>query len=213
MAQALQRSKSAPHGMPALLPAPASLVRASSFHTTQEAAKPVKKPPMAAVAERVAEERGDPFSLSGFFPSSLGDDKWGWLRDEEKEQEKQWSTEDGDGGSVLFGEEDSMTREAIRLEDKLGVLSLGGILQTLAGEMRAEYDGDGEREAVDEETLWAGLRARRARTLSTLPEFAGRDAEDWKTPVDSAIDEYFPIWDIAAGNSRETKVPHVAFDS
>lgn len=70
----------------------------------------------------------------------------------------------------------------------------------------------GDAEAVDEDSLWRGLRLRRDRTLSAvaLPETAGGSrADGWKTPIDSAFDEYFPIWDINVGNSRATKVPHV----
>ncbi|KAF5384793.1 hypothetical protein D9615_001425 [Tricholomella constricta] len=215
---ALQRSKSAPHGVPALVPAPTRLQRASSFHTIQQAVKPVKAAHMAAIPERAAAEREDPFSLSGFFPSSLREDKWGWLRDEEKVEKKRWTAEDGGHGGVLFGESDKLTREVIKGEDKMGVLSLGGLLTELEGELRTSYgaamggDGereamDGEREAMDEDSLWLALRLRRG---TTLPEMPVADAEHWKTPVDSAIDEYFPIWDIQPGNSRGTKLPHVA---
>ncbi|GLB36044.1 hypothetical protein LshimejAT787_0303320 [Lyophyllum shimeji] len=209
---ALQRSKSAPQGIPALLPMPRSVPRASSFQTIQNAVKTVKTVPLA---ERTDMEREDPFSLLGFFPSSLGEEKWGWIRGEEK-VEKAWTAEEGESGSVLFGESDKLTQEAIKGEDKLGVLSLGGLFQDLEGKLwspssygvAAEREApDEDREAVDEDSLWLGLRVRRGKTLGTMPEMAGRDAEDWKTSIDSAIDEYFPIWDIDSGNSRETKLP------
>ncbi|KAF8078733.1 hypothetical protein FPV67DRAFT_75145 [Lyophyllum atratum] len=211
---ALQRSKSAPQGIPALLAIPPSLPRASSFHTIQKAVNSVKTVPLAVeVAERTNLERGDPFSLSGFFPSSLGEEKWGWLRGDEKAEKKIWAAEEGGSGNVLFAESDKLTQEAIKGEDKLGVLSLGRLFNDLEGKLWLSSDNevyrDEDREAVDEDSLWLGLRVRRGKTLRTTQETADGDAEDWKTPIDSAIDEYFPIWDIDSGNSRDTKLPHV----
>jgi len=191
------------HGSPAIQVRPPRYTRATT-HTPQ---------PLAVVTERTTLERGDPFSLSGFFPSSLGEEKWDWLRGEEKVEKKIWAAEEGGSANVLFGESDKLTQEAIKGEDKLGVLSLGGLFNDLEGKLWLSPDGEGyrdeDREAVDEDSLWLGLRVRRGKTLRTMPEMADADAEDWKTPIDSAIDEYFPIWDIDSGNSRDTKLPHV----
>jgi len=211
---ALQRSRSAPHGVPALLPIPRSLPRASSFQTIQNAVKTVKT---VRLGERTVVEREDPFSLSGFFPSSLGEENWSWLRGEEKVEKKIWTAEEAGMGGVLFGESDTLTQEAIKGEDKLGVLSLGGLFNDLEGKLWPLYNGategegtrDEDREAVDEDSLWRGLCVRRGRALRTMAATADADAEGWKTPLDSAIDDYFPIWDIQPGKSRETKLPQV----
>ncbi|KAG6832313.1 hypothetical protein H0H92_003546 [Tricholoma furcatifolium] len=183
----LARSKSAPHGVPGLLLVPpSSLVRAASFHTIEEVVKDVKSDKLGRVRDYVEVEREDAFNLTGFFPKDL-EYRWGWVREEEKVE-----------GS-LFGASDKMT-EAIEKEDKLGVLSLGRML----------YEGDYEEErkglggVVDELSVW--LRYRQDGDWETGKSV---DAGDWKTSLDSAIDEYFPIWDIS-GNSRATKVPHVA---
>ncbi|KAG5735951.1 hypothetical protein E4T56_gene1926 [Termitomyces sp. T112] len=109
----LPRSKSAPDGVPALKPA-APLVRAASFHTIEET---MKSEPLVAVEEHGEEERVDAFNLSGFFP---GEKKWGWVREE-----------GGMKTGSLFGASDRMTREAIKGEDKLGVLRLGELLARL----------------------------------------------------------------------------------
>ncbi|RDB28625.1 hypothetical protein Hypma_015636 [Hypsizygus marmoreus] len=205
---ALQRSKSAPHAIPALLPP--SLPRSSSFHTMPEAAKraPIKHEP--PVAE-------DPFSLAGFFPSSLGEEKWAWLREDIREQDGEWKTGDEDGTTVvcgLNGELEKLTRDAIKDEDKMGVLSLEGV--SVFGRSEGEdvllspyWSG----EAVDEDSLCLALRVRRGAGAAgsragtgfgTL--FLDGGNTGWrKTPMDSAIDEYFPIWDISPEISGSQK--------
>lgn len=89
---------------------PAPLVRASSFHTIGEVIKGAKS---ERLVEHGEEEGQDAFNLSGFFPREK---QWGWMEEE------------ADGGvktGSLFGVSDRITQEAIKGEDKLGVLSLG----------------------------------------------------------------------------------------
>ncbi|KAG6911519.1 hypothetical protein DXG01_011821, partial [Tephrocybe rancida] len=201
---ALQRSKSAPQGVPALLPAPASsLVRAASFHTIGLAIKDAKTERLATVAELENDERDDAFNLSGFFPRNK---KWVWSGEEE-EEEKEGSVIEG--GS-LFGKSDRMTREAIKGEDKLGVLSLGTLLKKLTSREEEEEEEtyvESRRvsQVLDEERGW-----QRCRVEGNSGVAATLDG-DWKTPLESAIEEYFPIWDIDGGNSQRTKVPHDPF--
>ncbi|KAF9462131.1 hypothetical protein BDZ94DRAFT_1262011 [Collybia nuda] len=122
----LQRSKSAPHPISGLT----SLPRTASFHYKQAKtghATPLHTPRI---------EKEDPFSLSGFFPRIYGnEDEWRWLRDEQQwvgsekvagptEEEEE---EEEEKYRVIFGqaESENTTREMIKDEDKLGVLSLG----------------------------------------------------------------------------------------
>lgn len=84
-------------------------------------------------------EREDPFSLSGFFPTSRAtpeDEQWKWLRREEVAQDEgfqddqvsvsSFSADDED--SILGELKDELASETIESEDKLGVLSLGMFL-------------------------------------------------------------------------------------
>ena len=77
----------------------------------------------------------DPFSLGGFFPPQLPGtenptDEWAWLReDRETDSDSDQPPHDGvwstDGYEPRFGKaEDEEAAQTIRLEDKLGVLSL-----------------------------------------------------------------------------------------
>lgn len=118
----LQRSKSAPHPISGLA---TSLPRVASFHHKQaKTGHVVTQLPTPRI------EREDPFSLSGFFPTTLGEeDEWGWLRDEGSDKEE-WGGlhgEELEEGGVIFGHTESgnVTQDAIKDEDKLGILSLG----------------------------------------------------------------------------------------
>ncbi|KAG6862407.1 hypothetical protein C0995_011847 [Termitomyces sp. Mi166 len=163
----LPRSKSAPNGVPALIPAP--LVRAASFHTIEEVMKDIKSERLVAVEEKHGEEeREDAFNLSGFFP---GEKKWGWMGAEE--------AEGGVKTESLFGTSDRMTQEAIKREDKLGVLSLGELLKRLRGTKDEETEGStGGRKVVDEPAVWLEYRED---WLSAEPD--QRRKLPWTPPV------------------------------
>jgi hypothetical protein len=82
------------------------------------------------------EKRVDPFNLAGFFPSGLrqsDQEPSGWWRDEDLEDSDELASEStmlgGDSSSlgsqrVLFSGEDQPAEEAIKREDKLGVLTI-----------------------------------------------------------------------------------------
>ncbi|KAG6878657.1 hypothetical protein C0993_001180 [Termitomyces sp. T159_Od127] len=189
----LPRSKSAPNGVPALMPTP--LVRASSFHTIGEVIKGVKS---ERLVEHGEEEDQDAFNLSGFFPKEK---QWGWM------------VVEADGGvkmGSLFGVSDQMIQEAIKGEDKLGVLSLGKshlqhgekLMIMWLGEMLKRLSGT--RDDEDPEGL------ERNKCVDERPGYR----EDWTghaARLDDAggVDENFPIWGTDHGNSRDTKVPQV----
>jgi len=176
---ALQRSKSAPHTLPALVQA--TVPRTSSFHTLQKhvrAATGAQLPPPE-----------DPFSLSGFFPS-LRRERWGWLREETKLEDGDSDVaEEDDGVGALFGDSDEQTQEAIRDEDKLGVLSFGKLFRgRREGERLLSMYGQGE--AVDMESLYQSMRVERGEETGRL------DGEWGKTGVESVIEGYFPVWEV-----------------
>ncbi|TFK36817.1 hypothetical protein BDQ12DRAFT_226172 [Crucibulum laeve] len=159
----ISRSKSAPHTIVSMTP---SRLARSGSHQYLPGENWGQSSRGTKVTTR--RERGDPFSLLGFFPVSLtgieSEDEWQWLREEERRDEKY---EGGTSRSQsIFGEKDEKgTGEAIKGEDKLGVLSLGEYTMVFG-----QVAGDDERlmspyweEAVDEESLYLGLCARRKR--------------------------------------------------
>lgn len=92
-------------------------------------------------------EREDPFSLGGFFPASnrsaaAEGEQWKWLHRDEDESGRDegqsvasFSVDEDD--SVLGELEDELAGEAIKVEDKLGVLSLGKLYMEII--YRTEY--------------------------------------------------------------------------
>lgn len=134
----IKRSQSAPHPIHALAltnkPARAStskepqaiLPRSKSYLVEHSATdSPISTPWV---------EREDPFSLGGFFPASSRaapeeGDQWKWLRrdDDDEAQDEKASTSSfsvDEDDSVLGELEDELAGEAIKTEDKFGVLSL-----------------------------------------------------------------------------------------
>jgi len=137
----LKRSKSAPQPIATLITF--NLPRSHSQQYLQQNAQRKGLRGLAVSPTFSRADREDPFSLSGFFPSSFGgleeEEEWNWLREEDEEEGYRRSIEPlgiaEDAASVsslpgtptvMFGHvEDELTREAIKGEDKLGVLSLG----------------------------------------------------------------------------------------
>ncbi|KAG6818026.1 hypothetical protein H0H87_009181 [Tephrocybe sp. NHM501043] len=156
----LQRSKSAPHGVSALLvPTYGGLVRVTSFHTIEQVVKDAKVERLPTVVDQEKEdEREDAFNLSSFFPR---ENKWraGWARNEEKGKLEEGS---------LFGISDQMTREAIKGEDKMGVLSLSTLLRRLG--VAADDDDGGNGNGEEDEDEGEGLKARMRRVSQVLDE-------------------------------------------
>jgi len=137
-------------------------------------------------------DKEDPFSLTGFFPSSIalgGTEEawqeWGWLRAEEGHQRK--GLEVGAGSDVLadavepldaydpgLGEAgvEELMRKAIREEDKLGVLSWGATRKQFVGNYEKEHHDDRlfspymNDEPEDHEALYLALRSRRRRATA-----------------------------------------------
>ncbi|KXN81135.1 hypothetical protein AN958_06089 [Leucoagaricus sp. SymC.cos] len=118
---------------------------------------------------------GDPFNLSGFFPTTLSamggeDEEWRWAREAGEEEEEPVRS----GRLALFGEETSKT---IEREDKLGVLALKDVSLFGAsagdsghgyGRLLSPYASD---EVVDENSLYLAQRAR--RELNTMAGIVG----------------------------------------
>ncbi|KAF8898854.1 hypothetical protein BD779DRAFT_42854 [Infundibulicybe gibba] len=109
-------------------------------------------------------ERGDPFNLGGFFPSSLSDmeGEWDWLRSEDEPKGRPVSIANGTGITV---EGDIITRKSIKGEDKLGGVSLDvhlfdGSVNGEAGRLLSPYTDD---EAVDHDSLYLTLCSRRQK--------------------------------------------------
>lgn len=123
------RSKSAPHPLPGYFAVPSDLPRSSSHvhldRRVQKSARGFSQVhPSASPVISPRSEREDPFSLSGFFPSSMSseNEEWSWLRDEDKPDE--------DDGTLIEDEAavrmlDGDLKEMIKKEDKMGILSLG----------------------------------------------------------------------------------------
>lgn len=128
----IKRSQSAPNGQPIAalaaltkVDAPAAgdlkvhLSRSKSYLTQHSA------------LDSPLNDREDPFSLGGFFPGSSRtahqeEEQWKWLqRDEDSERASVSSFSVDEEDSVLGELDDELAREAIKVEDKLGVLSLG----------------------------------------------------------------------------------------
>lgn len=134
----LQRSKSAPHPFPTLLTT-SSLPRSTSHvQLPQKLPKSAHphvhfRPPAPSPGFTPRTERADPFSLGEFFPSSLGytaetqTEEWNWLRDgeEENEDEENEAQEQEQVKDQTSQKNDELAEDAIKREDKLGVLSLG----------------------------------------------------------------------------------------
>jgi hypothetical protein len=125
----LVRSKSAPQPIAGLAPTAKkpSIHRSVSHvdvekdsYTKRRVASETTKSRQGSHAPALA-AAGDPFNLSGFFPTSLSaigseEEEWRWLHDTDTDED-----ESVRGGSALFGKE---TDETIKREDKLGVLAL-----------------------------------------------------------------------------------------
>ena len=143
----ITRSKSAPHVPGSVkaneetrpkLPRHASAIAlGNSAFPTSTHAYPYHSP-------RDHEPEEDPFSLTGFFPHSLGitqnwrDNAWKWLRDTGEEdsedvmvprtmspvsEDEEWLPRTP--GSILSPVAETSTQAAIKQEDKLGILSFG----------------------------------------------------------------------------------------
>lgn len=142
----LVRSRSAPQPIAGLVPVASTskgtFIQRSASHEDvdnsyvkrQIAAQTTKSRQEAYWPSPSVSSSGDPFNLSGFFPTSLTaigneEEEWRWLREEGEqkgEQKRARYREDEEGParggrSMIFGEE---TSDTIRGEDKLGVLSL-----------------------------------------------------------------------------------------
>ncbi len=136
----LVRSRSAPQPITALSPAASTastskgiFIQRSSSHDDVDNSYVKRQIAIQTTKSRQeAVSHGDPFHLSGFFPTSLSvigneEEEWRWLREEGEEKQEgggQRGDEEGpigSGRSMIFNEE---TSDTIRGEDKLGVLSL-----------------------------------------------------------------------------------------
>ncbi|EGO05209.1 hypothetical protein SERLA73DRAFT_174215 [Serpula lacrymans var. lacrymans S7.3] len=131
-------------------------------------------------------DREDPFNLAGFFPASYSasptteKERWEWLRQEEDEYGAKRDavssvysfSEEGDGslpttpGPAGFARmEEDKAEEAIKGEDKMGILSLDTYFATKEknGVYREDrlYSPYSDEEAVDHESLYLALSARR----------------------------------------------------
>lgn len=166
LAMALSRSKSAPHvpGQAIKFTAPSG---SSSRHAQMQrraSAFAVSSPSVRSVYESPArtgqqsprvERRDDPFSLGGFFPSSLAavhdrqeNVEWAWLYEEDESEEvlaqspvprssgyttpsstdweeDEWALPSTPPVPMFDRGEDEICGETIKREDKLGILSLG----------------------------------------------------------------------------------------
>lgn len=144
---ALMRSRSAPQPITTLAASASSsekpFIQRSLSHVDVEkdthakrriAAQTTKSRQGPPVSSPSTSTPGDPFNLSGFFPTSLSaigseEKEWQWLREEGEEggrrkYQRCGGDEEGTvrgGRSAIFGEE---TSDAIKSEDKLGVLAL-----------------------------------------------------------------------------------------
>jgi hypothetical protein len=126
----IQRSKSAPQAIAAI---PALHVPRSHSHenvraqpTRSTLAKPfIAGRPTSLASPSARAHDGDPFSLGNFFPSSRvsDEDYWTWLRTEHAIQEEPEPLAPT-APSMLGLTSDMMAAEAIKNEDKLGVLSI-----------------------------------------------------------------------------------------
>ena len=126
----IQRSKSAPQLVSGT--STVHVPRSYSYenvHCKSTRVPPLHRPlaPLASPSSRI--HRGDPFSLGNFFPTSrLSDeDDWNWLDaiDEEPEATSASTSAFFDLAEDRVAAEDKYAAEAIRSEDKLGILSFG----------------------------------------------------------------------------------------
>ncbi|KIJ68562.1 hypothetical protein HYDPIDRAFT_81673 [Hydnomerulius pinastri MD-312] len=150
-------------------------------------------------------EREDPFSLAGFFPPSSRfappfseGERWEWLRHDEDryvsprdelrsvysftEDEADGSLPPTPGPGVFFARlDEDVAEEAIKGEDKMGVLSLNAIFLARDGHAREDklYSPYSEEEAVDHESLYLAL-SRRRHAESVRPVSAGSVGDEGK---------------------------------
>ncbi|KAH7928520.1 hypothetical protein BV22DRAFT_201111 [Leucogyrophana mollusca] len=159
----------------------------STAHLTRTAAS--RSSPLAT-----PHEREDPFNLAGFFPVShfasptTEAERWEWLRHEENRSGPtrdelgsvcSFSEDEVDGslpttpGPVVFARlEEDEAEEAIKGEDKMGILSLNAIFLARDTQPTEDklYSPYAEGEAVDQDSLYLALSARRhAETASPSP--------------------------------------------
>lgn len=156
----IQRSQSVPHS---IAHAQSSLPRSMShqqlprntYKTPIRRATSLRASPMASPRT----EREDPFSLAGFFPTSLSTESedWRWIREEEEEhlegeeEESHESSHDERSGSVMSRQGNEELTRAIRDHDKMGVLSMG---EWSKKRSRNQMEGVDVRVLHADEFLW-----------------------------------------------------------
>ncbi|EFI28663.1 hypothetical protein CC1G_13689 [Coprinopsis cinerea okayama7 len=139
----LQRSQSAPQPIASLVQTSTSdarrqpLPRTVSHEQVQKHKCPPHMKPLTSTlatgpASPMNVDQEDPFNLLTFFPPGIGRrDDWHWLRGEalaEEVEEASIDVEGDDGGdspAIFVPTEDRHMSEAIKGEDKLGILSFG----------------------------------------------------------------------------------------
>ncbi|OCH94784.1 hypothetical protein OBBRIDRAFT_722179 [Obba rivulosa] len=119
-----------------------------------------------------------PFNLDGFFPSHVGvpggnrDGSWDWLHGSETTYEHAAPTSPSSENDDEWPRtprtelDEGATRDLIRREDKLGVLSLDGVLATLPGSGGSYSDGRllspySEENVTSDDALYDCWRQRR----------------------------------------------------
>jgi len=169
----LQRSQSVPHSIGHVQP---GLPRSVSH---QQLPRNTYKPSVKRTASVIGTSslRKDPFSLTGFFPTSRSTDseEWSWLREErdDEEDEERHETTDEERwpkGSVMSRQGNEELTRVIRDQDKMGVLSIGTdefswkkTDDNYYGEERLVSPYYSKEEAVDFESLYETLQGLRRR--------------------------------------------------
>jgi len=167
----IQRSKSAPQSIATPIPAthvPRSYSQENVRAKTTRSARPNPAVAGASLTSPSARTHdGDPFSLGSFFPSSRvsDEDGWTWLPSEHAIQEEPEPMAPM-AASMLGPTSDRLAAEAIRNEDKLGVLSIKSPFFLNGKALPADtedrlFSPYTEDEAIDVESLYQSLCARR----------------------------------------------------
>ncbi|KAF9229171.1 hypothetical protein BS17DRAFT_688315 [Gyrodon lividus] len=194
---ALRRSKTAPQSLDQHDTRPATLTRVkSSMNDILHPPSRTLSIPRKVVSLSGTPHEKDPFSLAGFFPpsswmtQSLHEGERWWLRQEEpectptrdelcsvyslSEDEVDGSLPPTPGPGVFARSDKDMAEEAIKREDKMGVLSLNTLFLTDDIHAREDrlYSPYAEEEAVDHESLYLALSKRR-RAECARPVNAG----------------------------------------
>jgi hypothetical protein len=134
----IQRSKSAPLSIAG--PATIHVPRSYSYENVQRRAGPfqttgIAGPSTPVVSPSSRARRGDPFSLGNFFPTSRvsdEDDDWSWLRADDAVIHEESQSIASTAPVMLGLAGDKLAADAIKSEDKLGVLSLSMSRQSLS---------------------------------------------------------------------------------